>query len=121
MPVRIGEQAPLESLLGAEGLGRLGAMVAVDSEGVLQGVVTLAEVRRRCDPPRGLARALPQLRSHRSAPLPALGVHPGRQPPLGFITFTNRVDNGFVSVTGACACRVWGGEILVPASSLRAR
>ena len=24
MPVRIGEQAPLESLLGAEGLGRLG-------------------------------------------------------------------------------------------------
>ena len=30
LPVRIGEQAPLESLLGAEGLGRLGAMVAVD-------------------------------------------------------------------------------------------
>ena len=50
MPVRIGEQAPLESLLGAEGLGRLGAMVAVDSEGVLQGVVTLAEVRRALRP-----------------------------------------------------------------------
>ena len=30
LPVRIGEEAPLESLLGAEGLGRLGAMVAVD-------------------------------------------------------------------------------------------
>ena len=42
LPVRIGEQAPLESLLGSEGLGRLGAMVAVDSDGVLQGVVTLA-------------------------------------------------------------------------------
>jgi Zn-dependent protease len=50
MPVRIGEQAPLESLLGAEGLGRLGAMVAVDSEGVLQGVVTLAEVRKALRP-----------------------------------------------------------------------
>ena len=31
LAVRIGEEAPLESLLGAEGLGRLGAMVAVDS------------------------------------------------------------------------------------------
>jgi Zn-dependent protease len=50
MPVRIGEEAPLESLLGAEGLGRLGAMVAVDAEGVLQGVVTLAEVRRALRP-----------------------------------------------------------------------
>ncbi len=46
MPVRIAEQEPLESLLSAEGLGRLGAMVAVDEEGVLQGVVTLAQVRR---------------------------------------------------------------------------
>jgi Zn-dependent protease/CBS domain-containing protein len=46
MPIRIGEQAPLESLLGAEGLGRLGAMVAVDEEGVLKGVVTLADVRK---------------------------------------------------------------------------
>jgi Zn-dependent protease len=46
MPVRIDEAEPLESLLGAEGLGRLGAMVAVDEDGVLQGVVTLAQVRR---------------------------------------------------------------------------
>jgi Zn-dependent protease len=46
MPVRIDEAEPLESLLGSEGLGRLGAMVAVDRDGVLQGVVTLAEVRR---------------------------------------------------------------------------
>jgi Zn-dependent protease len=49
-PVRIGPQAPLESLLGSEGLGRMGAMVAVDSDGVLQGVVTLAEVRRALRP-----------------------------------------------------------------------
>ena len=46
----IGEQAPLESLLGAEGLSRLGAMVAVDEDGVLQGVVTLAQVRRALRP-----------------------------------------------------------------------
>jgi Zn-dependent protease len=52
MPVRIGEEAPLESLLGAEGLGRLGAMVAVDSEGVLRGVVTLAQIRQALRPTR---------------------------------------------------------------------
>jgi Zn-dependent protease len=50
MQVQIGEEAPLESLLGSEGLGRLGAMVAVDSDGVLQGVVTLAEVRQALRP-----------------------------------------------------------------------
>jgi Zn-dependent protease len=50
MPVRIGEEAPLESLLGSEGLGRLGAMVAVDSDGVLRGVVTLAQVRKALRP-----------------------------------------------------------------------
>jgi Zn-dependent protease len=50
MPVQIGEEAPLESLLGSEGLGRLGAMVAVDQEGVLQGVVTLAQIRRALAP-----------------------------------------------------------------------
>jgi Zn-dependent protease len=53
MPVRIGEEAPLESLLGAEGLGRLGAMVAVDRDGVLQGVVTLAQVRQALRPATG--------------------------------------------------------------------
>jgi len=46
MPVRIDEAEPLESLLGSEGLGRLGAMVAVDQDGCPAGVVTLAEVRR---------------------------------------------------------------------------
>jgi hypothetical protein len=52
MPVRIGEAAPLESLLGSEGLGRLGAMVAVDEDGVLRGVVTLAQVQGALRPPR---------------------------------------------------------------------
>jgi hypothetical protein len=50
LPVRIGVQAPLESLLGSEGLGRLGAMVAVDGDGVLRGVVTLAQVRQALRP-----------------------------------------------------------------------
>ncbi len=50
MPVRIGPQAPLESLLGADGMGQLGAMVAVDGDGVLQGVVTLAHVRQALRP-----------------------------------------------------------------------
>jgi predicted transcriptional regulator len=54
MAVRIGEEAPLESLLGAEGLGRLGAMVAVDKDGVLQGVVTLAQVRKALRPAAGV-------------------------------------------------------------------
>ncbi len=51
-PVRIGEEAPLEALLSAEGIGRLGAMVAVDKDGVLQGVVTLAHVRQALRPAR---------------------------------------------------------------------
>ena len=46
MPVRISEEEPLEVLLGSEGLGRLGAMVAVDGDGVLRGVVTLAQVQQ---------------------------------------------------------------------------
>ncbi len=52
LPVRIEEQMPLESLLRNEGIGRLGAMVAVDSDGVLQGVVTLAQVSQALRPAR---------------------------------------------------------------------
>ncbi len=37
---------PLESRSDRRGCGRLGAIVAVDQDGVLRGVVTLAEVRR---------------------------------------------------------------------------
>jgi predicted transcriptional regulator len=44
--MQITEEETLESLLRSEGLRRLGAMVAVDGDGVLRGVVTLAQVRR---------------------------------------------------------------------------
>jgi Zn-dependent protease len=37
---------PLESLLGQESLGRLGAVMAVDRDGVLRGVVTIERLRR---------------------------------------------------------------------------
>jgi CBS domain-containing protein len=37
---------PLESLLGQESLGRLGAVMAVDGDGVLRGIVTIDRVRR---------------------------------------------------------------------------
>ena len=43
---RIGVDEPLEALLGSEGLARLGALMAVDGEGVLRGVITLDQVRR---------------------------------------------------------------------------
>ena len=53
LPVRIAENQPLESLLRSEGLGRLGAMVAVDEQGVLQGVVTVAQLRTALRPRQG--------------------------------------------------------------------
>jgi Zn-dependent protease len=37
---------PLESLLGQESLGRLGAVMAVDGDGVLRGIVTIERVRQ---------------------------------------------------------------------------
>jgi Zn-dependent protease len=39
-------EEPLESLLGHESLGRLGAVMAVDGDGVLRGIVTIDAVRR---------------------------------------------------------------------------
>ncbi len=39
--------APLEALLGSEPLRRLGALMAVDADGRLRGVVTLEQVSRR--------------------------------------------------------------------------
>jgi Zn-dependent protease len=54
LPVRIGEAEPLESVLRSEGLGRLGAMVAVDGEGVLRGVVTVARIRQALRPAAGI-------------------------------------------------------------------
>ncbi|HYH59174.1 MAG TPA: site-2 protease family protein [Thermoleophilaceae bacterium] len=40
------DDAPLEALLGSEPLRRLGALMAVDADGRLQGVVTLEQVSR---------------------------------------------------------------------------
>jgi CBS domain-containing protein len=47
---RVQVDEPLESLLAAEGLHRLGALMAVDGDGVLRGVVTLDQVRRALRP-----------------------------------------------------------------------
>ena len=44
--LRVGLEEPLENLLTQEGLSRLGAIMAVDGEGVLRGVVTINAVRR---------------------------------------------------------------------------
>jgi Zn-dependent protease/CBS domain-containing protein len=43
---RVQEDRPISELLGSEPLGRLGALMAVDAEGVLRGVVTVEQVRR---------------------------------------------------------------------------
>jgi Zn-dependent protease len=46
LPLEITEDAPIESLLRSEALGRWGGVVAVDPDGVLRGVVTLAQIRK---------------------------------------------------------------------------
>ena len=40
------EDRPISELLASETLGKLGALMAVDAEGVLRGVVTVDQVRR---------------------------------------------------------------------------
>jgi Zn-dependent protease len=47
---KIDQAAPLETLLQAEGLAQLGAVMAVDAEGVLRGIVTADQVRRALRP-----------------------------------------------------------------------
>ncbi len=44
--LRVDEDGPLTDLLSRESLARLGALVAVDRDGILRGVVTLDQVRR---------------------------------------------------------------------------
>jgi Zn-dependent protease len=44
--LRASVEDPLESLLSQESLGRLGAVMAVDGDGVLRGIVTIDQVRR---------------------------------------------------------------------------
>jgi Zn-dependent protease len=47
---RVGVDEPLEALLGSEALHRLGAIMAVDADGVLRGVVTIEQVSRALQP-----------------------------------------------------------------------
>jgi Zn-dependent protease len=44
--LRVGEDRPLTDVLTSESLGQLGAVMAVDADGVLRGVVTADQVRR---------------------------------------------------------------------------
>jgi Zn-dependent protease len=44
--LRVRLEEPLETLLGREGLARLGAIMAVDGDGVLRGIVTIDRMRR---------------------------------------------------------------------------
>ena len=48
--LRVGLEEPLEALLGLDGLARLGAIMAVDPEGRLRGIVTVDQVRRALRP-----------------------------------------------------------------------
>lgn len=52
---RVRMDEPLEALLGSEALTRLGAIMAVDGEGVLRGVVTIEQVSRALQPAARLA------------------------------------------------------------------
>ena len=42
----VNEDRPLSDVLSSDSLGRLGALMAVDGEGVLRGILTLGQVRR---------------------------------------------------------------------------
>jgi predicted transcriptional regulator len=43
---RIGADRPLTEVLSSDSFGRLGAVMAVDADGILRGVVTVDRVRR---------------------------------------------------------------------------
>jgi hypothetical protein len=47
---QVSQDAPLDTVLTAEGLGQLGAMLAVDRDGVVRGIVTADQVRRALRP-----------------------------------------------------------------------
>jgi hypothetical protein len=44
--LRVGLDAPIESLLGNEALRRLGGLAAVDADGTLRGVITAQQIGR---------------------------------------------------------------------------
>ena len=79
LPVRIAEDQPLESLLRSEGLGRLGAMVAVDERGRAAGRRHASRsCARRCARPRRRERAVRRAAGGRVAERPARYRVPGR-------------------------------------------
>jgi hypothetical protein len=43
---RVDQDRPITDLIGSESLGLLGAVMAVDGDGVLRGVVTVQQLRR---------------------------------------------------------------------------
>ena len=49
--LKIGVDEPIEALFGSEALQQIGAVMAVDPDGVLRGVVTIDRVRRALQPP----------------------------------------------------------------------
>jgi Zn-dependent protease len=51
---RVGVDEPLEALLASEGLARLGALMAVDPDGVLRGIVTIDQLRRALRAPTAI-------------------------------------------------------------------
>ena len=50
------DDAPLESVLGNDALRRLGALIAIDEDGRLSGVITVDAVGRALRPPVGPRR-----------------------------------------------------------------
>jgi Zn-dependent protease len=56
---RVQQDKPLSELLASESLGRLGALMAVDHDGVLRGVVTIEQVRRALQARLGGPQATP--------------------------------------------------------------
>lgn len=54
--LRVGVDEPIETLLGSEALAQIGAVMAVDGDGVLRGVVTIDRVRRALRPEAGEPR-----------------------------------------------------------------
>jgi hypothetical protein len=48
--LRVRPDDPVEALLGREALGRLGALMAVDGDGMLRGIVTVDRLRRALRP-----------------------------------------------------------------------
>ena len=55
--LRVGVDEPIEALLGSEALQQIGAVMAVDGDGVLRGVVTMSRLRRALRPEPPIAPA----------------------------------------------------------------